>query len=85
GHLASGAADGGVERYEIDLGHTYYVLGPGHRLQLDVSSSNFPRFDVNPNHGGDIARAREADYVVARQRVFHDADHASRLLLEVLR
>jgi predicted acyl esterase len=74
-----------VERYEIDLGHTYYVLGPAHRLQLDVSSSNFPRFDVNPNHGGDIARAREADYVVARQRVFHDCEHPSRLLLDVLR
>ncbi|MDX6686973.1 MAG: uncharacterized protein QOF86_3101 [Baekduia sp.] len=84
-HVAGGAPEGGVDRYEIDLGHTYYVLGPGHRLQLDVSSSNFPRFDVNPNHGGDVARAREADYVVARQRVFHDAEHASRLLLEVLR
>jgi putative CocE/NonD family hydrolase len=76
---------GDVERYEIDLGHTYYVLGTGHRLQLDVSSSNFPRFDVNPNHGGDIAHAVDADYVVAKQRVFHDSEHASRLLLDVLR
>jgi putative CocE/NonD family hydrolase len=76
---------GGAERYDIDLGHTYYVLRPGHRVQLDISSSSFPRFDVNPNHGGDIARAREADYVVARQRVFHDAEHASRLRLDVLR
>jgi putative CocE/NonD family hydrolase len=78
------AAPGGAERYDIDLGHTYYVLAPGHRVQVDVSSSNFPRFDVNPNHGGDIARAREADYVVARQRVFHDAAHASRLRVDVL-
>ena len=53
-------------------------------MQVDVSSSNFPRFDVNPNHGGDIARAREADYVVARQRVFHDAAHGSRLRVDVL-
>jgi putative CocE/NonD family hydrolase len=81
---AADAAPDGVERYEIDLGHTYYVLAPGHRVQLDISSSNYPRFDVNPNHGGDIARACEADYVVARQRVFHDAEHASRLLVDVL-
>jgi putative CocE/NonD family hydrolase len=84
-HLTGTANAGGVERYEIDLGHTYCVLGPGHRLQLDISSSNFPRFDVNPNHGGDIARAREADCVVARQRVFHDSEHASRVLVDVLR
>jgi putative CocE/NonD family hydrolase len=84
-HLTGTANAGGVERYEIDLGHTYCVLGPGHRLQLDISSSNFPRFDVNPNHGGDIARAREADRVVARQRVFHDSEHASRVLVDVLR
>jgi putative CocE/NonD family hydrolase len=83
-HLTTTANPGGAERYAIDLGHTYHVVRRGHRLQLDISSSNFPRFDVNPNHGGDIARAREADYVVARQRVFHDSEHASRLLLDVL-
>jgi putative CocE/NonD family hydrolase len=87
-HLAAAEAPAGpdaVERYEIDLGHTYYVLAAAHRLQLDVSSSNFPRFDVNPNHGGDIAHAVAADYVVARQRVFHDAEHGSRLIIDVLR
>jgi predicted acyl esterase len=56
---------------------------PGHRLRLDVSSSDFPAFDRNHNTGGDDTR--ETDLLVARQRVFHDGDRASRLLLPTIR
>lgn len=37
---------------------TSLVFGPGHRIRLDVSSSNFPRFDGNPNTGEPLGRAR---------------------------
>ncbi len=56
---------GEVVRYEIDLFATSYLLRRGHRLQVDVSSSCFDRYDRNPNTGGDYGHA--ADPVVAHQ------------------
>jgi uncharacterized protein len=66
----------------IDLGVTGHVFLPGHRIRLDVSSSNFPRFDRNPNTGGPFAR--EAELRTAYQTVFHDAGRPSRLVLPVI-
>lgn len=68
-----------AHEFVIDLGTTAIVLPAGHALRVEISSSNFPRFDVNPNHGGDIASATEVDYVVAHQRILHGLDHPSRL------
>lgn len=53
---------GEVYEFEIDLGYIAIVLAPGHRLRLAISSSNFDRFDINPNTGepyGDHALTRE--------------------------
>lgn len=53
---------GQVYEFEIDLGYTAIALAPGHRLRLALSSSNFDRFDLNPNTGepyGDHAVTRE--------------------------
>ena len=55
------------------------------RIGVEVSSSNFPQFDRNPNHGGVIAEARESDFVVATQNIFHDANRASYITLPVIR
>jgi hypothetical protein len=52
---------GEVYEFEIDLGYTAIVLAAGHRLRLAISSSNFDRFDINPNTGepyGDHAMTR---------------------------
>lgn len=52
---------GQVTEFEIDLGYIAIVLAPGHRLRLALSSSNFDRFDINPNTGepyGDHAVTR---------------------------
>jgi uncharacterized protein len=54
----------------------------GHRIRLDVSSSNYPRFDVNPNTGGPLYGDRE--YRVATNRVYHERAHATRIELPVL-
>jgi predicted acyl esterase len=50
----------------------------GHRIRLDVSSSNFPRFDVNPNTGEAIGRERRR--VVADNTVFHERGRKSRVV-----
>ena len=49
---------GAVHDYEIDLGYTATVFRKGHRVQLEVSSSNFPHFDRNPNTGHAFGRTR---------------------------
>ncbi len=68
----------------LDLWATANVFRAGHRIRLEVSSSNFPRFDRNSNTGATIATEREEDYVPALNTVFHDADRPSRLILPVI-
>ncbi|MGH9348492.1 MAG: CocE/NonD family hydrolase [Vicinamibacterales bacterium] len=66
----------------IDLGATSTVFFAGHRIRLDVSSSNFPRFDRNPNTNAPFGEATELRR--AEQTVFHDAARPSRLVLPVV-
>lgn len=76
---------GKVHEYELDLGSISIVIEAGHRLRLQISSSNFPKFDRNPNHGGDIPSATKSDYIAAHQSLFHDTTHRSRLILPIVR
>lgn len=73
---------GAVERYEIDLMVTGNRFLAGHRIRVEISSSNFPRFDRNPNTGAPIGTSR--DVRVAGQTVLHDAEHPSHILLPVI-
>jgi putative CocE/NonD family hydrolase len=73
---------GEVYRLTIDVGVTSNVFKAGHRIRLEISSSNFPRFDRNPNTGHAIASARELRR--ATQTVYHEGDHHSYLLLPVV-
>nr|BBH85402.1 X-Pro dipeptidyl-peptidase [Thermosporothrix sp. COM3] len=75
---------GRVYELRLDLGATSNVFQPGHRVRLEVSSSNFPRFDRNSNTGGVIATEREDDFVTAMQRVYHGREYPSRLILPVI-
>ena len=68
----------------VDLSVTSNVFLPGHRIRLEVSSSNFPRFDRNTNTGGAIAEDGEQDVRVAVNRVFHGPRHPSRLVLPII-
>ncbi len=67
---------------ELELGSTSLLFSRGHRIRLEVSSSNFPRFDRNPNTGGDIASEKRP--IPAQQKVYHSADMPSRLILPVV-
>ncbi|MBA3271319.1 MAG: CocE/NonD family hydrolase, partial [Acidobacteria bacterium] len=66
----------------IDLGATSNLFRAGHRIRLEVSSSNFPRFDRNPNTGGTFGEDR--DVIRATQTILHDQSHPSRLVLPVV-
>lgn len=71
-------------RYVIDLMPTSQVFKAGHRIRLDVASSNFPCYDVNPGNGAPAGTATAADFVVAEQTVFHDASRPSHVILPVI-
>ncbi|HVU67272.1 MAG TPA: CocE/NonD family hydrolase [Ktedonobacteraceae bacterium] len=74
------------ERYELrlDLGATSNVFRVGHRIRLEVASSNFPRFARNTNTGGVVTWDREADCVRATNAVYHGRGYPSRLILPVI-
>jgi putative CocE/NonD family hydrolase len=75
-------AAGSIYELMIDLGPTSNVFLPGHRVRLDISSSNFPRIDRNLNTGGAIGF--ESEWRIARNTVHRSAGHASRLILPVI-
>jgi len=68
--------------FTIDLWATSNVFLPGHRIRLEISSSNFPRFDRNLNTGEAFGEGTKG--ITARQNVFHQADMASYVLLPVI-
>jgi hypothetical protein len=69
-------------RYEINVGPTSNVFKAGHRIRLEISSSNFPRFARNPNTGAPVGES--ADQQPAVQTVLHDAAHPSHVILPVV-
>lgn len=73
---------GKVYKYTIDLWATSNVFKKGHRLRLYISSSNFPRFNRNPNTGEPMLGASRM--VSARQIIYHDGKYSSALLLPVI-
>jgi uncharacterized protein len=71
-----------VYEYGIDLWATSHVFKAGHRLRLEISSSNFPRYDRNQNTGNDLFIDRELK--TARQKVHHSSLYASHIVLPVI-
>jgi hypothetical protein len=73
---------GEVVLLALDLWATSNVFRQGHRIRLDVSSSNFPRYARNLNVWETDARIEDA--VVATNSVYHDVDRPSHIVLPVL-
>jgi putative CocE/NonD family hydrolase len=73
---------GKVYPLSVKLYPTSNVFKRGHRIRVDVSSSNFPRFDVNPNTGEPLNDNRTRK--VAINTVYHDAQHPSAIVLPVV-
>tara|TARA_Y100001934_G_scaffold175436_1_gene207783 strand:+ start:35889 stop:37640 length:1752 start_codon:yes stop_codon:yes gene_type:complete len=70
-----------VYELEIDVWSTSYVLKPRHRLRVEISSSNFNRYDRNLNTGEPMGQGKTP--VVATQTLFHDADRPSCIMLPI--
>jgi putative CocE/NonD family hydrolase len=73
---------GRVYEYDVDLWATSHVFLPGHRMRLQVTSSNFPRFDRNLNTGEDPATGTRMQS--ATQTVYHSAQYPSHVVLPVI-
>ena len=73
---------GEIYKVTVDAGVTSNVFLKGHRIRVEISSSNFPRFDRNPNTGGLVADA--ARLLKANQTVYHDNEHPSCVVLMVM-
>jgi uncharacterized protein len=74
---------GQIYKFVIDLWSTSNVFLKGHALRLEISSSNFPRFDRNLNTGE--AQAWAQKYVSARNTIYHDAEHPSALIVPIVK
>lgn len=73
---------GKVYKFALDMWSTSNVFRAGHRLRLEISSSNFPRFDRNLNTGR--TAAFDDKYVTAVNTILHDSAHPSALVLPVI-
>jgi uncharacterized protein len=73
---------GQTYEYKIDLWSTSNVFLKGHRIRLEVSSSNFPRFDRNLNTGKDAST--DSTVVKATDTILHDMQHPSALILPIV-
>jgi putative CocE/NonD family hydrolase len=74
---------GKVYPVTVDLHATSWYLPAGHKLRVEISSSNFPRFDRNLNTGG--KNYDETTWVKAKNSIHHTAEYPSRLILPVVR
>ncbi|MFQ5792733.1 MAG: CocE/NonD family hydrolase, partial [Acidobacteriota bacterium] len=73
---------GTVYPFTIRLYPTSNVFKRGHRIRVDISSSNFPRFDVNPNTGEPLNEHRRM--VVAVNTIYHEREHPTHIVLPVI-
>ena len=71
-----------VYEFSIDLWTTANVFAPGHRIRVEISSSNFPEFDINPNTGETIGSATRQ--VSAHNTIHHDRTRPSHVILPVM-
>ena len=73
---------GEIQEHTIDLAATSNLFKAAHRIRLEISSSNFPRFDRNLNTGS--VQWQEAELRPALQTILHDAEHPSHIILPII-
>ena len=77
-----GTGQGEVQEYILDIRATSNVFLPGHRIRVHIMSSLFPLWERNLNTATRTARAE--DIKPAHNRIFHDQDHPSFIMLPVM-
>lgn len=71
-----------IYKYDIDLWATSNVFLPGHRIRVEISSSNFPRFDRNPNTGNRFGM--DSELRIAHHKVYQSEEYPSHVVLPVI-
>ncbi len=71
-----------IYKFEIDLWNTCHVFFAGHRIGVHIASAAFPKYDRNLNTGADLATGTRME--IAQQRIYHDAEHASAVILPII-
>ena len=72
-----------VYEFMIEMMPTANVFLPGHRIRVDITSSNFPQFNRNPNTGEDLGKSAKTR--IAQQTIFHGADRSSYIHLPMVK
>ena len=72
---------GAIYCYQINMGGTGMGFQKGHKIRVEIASSNFPKHDRNMNTGHAIGE--DAEGIVAHQTIYHDADHPSYIMLPI--
>ncbi|MBD3193399.1 MAG: CocE/NonD family hydrolase [Candidatus Heimdallarchaeota archaeon] len=81
--LMAGTKQTVYEAY-VDLWSTSYVFNSGHKIRISISSSNYPRFDVNPNTGTEVQPVTEqTPYVLANNSIIVSPNYPSEIILPV--
>ena len=73
---------GQTYKYTIQVWPTSNLFKAGHRIRVEISSSNFPMFDRNPNTGHPLGQ--DSELQVADQTIFHDKDRPSMITLPIV-
>jgi len=73
---------GTVYEFTLDCWVTGNVFKAGHRIRVDISSSNFPRFDRNPNTGHEFGM--DSELSIVEQTVYHNRNYPSHIILPVI-
>jgi len=73
---------GEIYTITFDIGNIDYLFEAGHSIRVDISSSNFPKYDRNLNTGGELYT--ETDWTVAENTIYHDAANPSYIMLPVV-
>jgi hypothetical protein len=74
-----------IYKMEMNLWNTSYVVAPGHALRFSVSSSNFPRFSVNPNNGLLLADPQyPGENITALNTLYHSSEYPSHVTLPIV-
>ena len=73
---------GEIYEFEIDMWNTSNMFKEGHRIRIEISSSNFPRYNRNLNTGNPIAT--DIEIKIANQKLYHDSQHPSHVTLPII-
>ena len=71
-----------IYEFIFELYPTSNIFNSGHKIRIDISSSNWPRFDVNPNTGQNLGSNRTS--LIAKQTIFHSTNKASHITLPII-